>query len=99
MEEITEIVKENSDLETIIKDDVKSTANNSELGGTSDGGGNFDGRRKRSIKDEFTLAKDLLKLNLNDDELEPEVIEETMKNTLYNKCIGMMDDSDDEKSE
>ena len=54
--------------------------------------GRFDFKRKSSIKDEFTLVKELLKKNKNDDELEPEIIEETMKNTLYNKCLGKFDD-------
>jgi hypothetical protein len=55
-------------------------------------------RRKSSIKDEFTLVKELLKQKKTDDELEPEIIEETMKNTLYNKCLGKIeDDSDNEK--
>jgi hypothetical protein len=63
--------------------------------------GKFEIRRKSSIKDEFNLVKELLKQKKNDDELEPEIIEETMKNTLYNKCLGKIeDDSDnDEKSE
>jgi hypothetical protein len=30
-----------------------------------------------------------------DEELEPEIIEETMKNTLYNKCIGKLEDEAD----
>jgi len=55
-------------------------------------------RRRSSIKDEFILVKELLKQKKNDDELEPEIIEETMKNTLYNKCLGKLeDDSEDEK--
>lgn len=56
---------------------------------------NFEDNRRKSIKDEFSVAKDLLKMKINeDDELEPEVIEKTMKNTLYNKCVGKLEDED-----
>lgn len=57
---------------------------------------NFEDKRKQSIKDEFSLAKDLLKMKLSDEELEQETIEETMKNTLYNKCVGKCGDEEDE---
>jgi hypothetical protein len=31
-------------------------------------------------------------MNFNkEDELDPNIIEETMKNTLYNKCIGKLE--------
>ena len=39
-----------------------------------------------------------MKIN-TDEELEAEVIEETMKNTLYNKIVGMIDDSDSDEGE
>ena len=57
---------------------------------------NFEEKRKLSIKDEFSLAKDLLKMKLSDEELEQETIEETMKNTLYNKCVGKCNEEDDD---
>ena len=55
----------------------------------------FEQVRRRSIKDEFAIAKELqMKMNI-DEELAPEVIEETMKNTLYNKIIGKREEEND----
>lgn len=31
-------------------------------------------------------------MKIDDEEMEPAVIEETMKNTLYNKCVGKLED-------
>ncbi len=57
----------------------------------------FEKQRKSSIKNEFQLAKDLLKLKIaSEEEMEVDVIEETMKNTLYNKCVGKLEEEEED---
>ena len=55
---------------------VKSGDADKSTSGKSD----FEQVRRKSIKDEFTIAKDLLKMKINEDDVEKE-IEETVKNT------------------
>jgi hypothetical protein len=65
---------------------------------------NFDSLRKKSIKNEFQLAKDLLKIQLAEEEMDTENTEEgpeeTAKNTIYNQSVGKLksdyDDDDDD---
>jgi|LauGreDrversion4_2_1035121.scaffolds.fasta_scaffold530964_2 hypothetical protein len=57
--------------------------------------------RKKSIKNEFQLAKDLLKIQLAEEEMDTEDgPEETAKNTLHNQNVGKLksdyDDDDDD---
>jgi hypothetical protein len=57
----------------------------------------FEQKRKSSIQNEFQLAKDLLKLKIaSEEEMEVEMIEETMKNTLYNKCVGKLEEEEED---
>lgn len=43
-------------------------------------------QKRRSLKDEFSLIKNIK--SVEEEELSPETIAETMKNTLYNKVVG-----------
>ena len=58
----------------------------------------FDNLRKKSIKNEFQLAKDLLKIQIaeENEDMDTEEPEETAKNTMYNKQVGQMHDDDDD---
>lgn len=57
----------------------------------------FDKKRKSSIQNEYQLAKDLLKLKIaSEEEMEVEMIDETMKNTLYNKCVGKLEEDEED---
>lgn len=47
-------------------------------------------RRRSSLKEEFTKIKES-KLDKEEEELCAEVIAETMKNTLYNKVVGQIE--------
>jgi hypothetical protein len=67
---------------------------------------NFDSLRKKSIKNEFQLAKDLLKIQLAEEEMDTENTEEgpeeTAKNTIYNQSVGKLKsdyDEDDDDSD
>lgn len=56
---------------------------------------NFENKRKQSIKDEFSLAKDLLKVKITqNDEVDTDDNEETAKNTHLNECVGKDDDEE-----
>lgn len=50
-------------------------------------------KKRKSIKDEITLIKNL-KPKTEEEELSTHVIAETMKNTLYNKVIGKIEDEE-----
>lgn len=52
--------------------------------------------RKQSIKDEFSLVKDLLKAKILDEDFDTDDKSETAKNTHHNENIGLYeDDSED----
>jgi len=42
------------------------------------------------LKDEISFIKNII--TTEEDELSPETIAETMKNTLYNKIVGKIED-------
>jgi len=46
--------------------------------------------KKKSLKDEISFIKNII--TTEEDELSPETIAETMKNTLYNKIVGKIED-------
>lgn len=60
---------------------------------------NFEEARKRSIKNEFSLAKELLKNKPLAEEIDQENLEEIKVNTEKNKEVGKIVDEDNSNSE
>lgn len=51
-------------------------------------------QKRKSIKDEIHLIKNL-KPKTEEEELSTEVIAQTMKNTLFNKIVGKIDEEEE----